>query len=63
MNQFTTSYTESLTELGSNSLLIFASIFSNSLSKSEYESGSDFNPVFINLEICVFFILYLRSSK
>ena len=53
------SYSES--ELGSNSLSIFASIFSKSESKSESES--DFNSVFINLGIFIFFILYLHSSK
>ena len=30
---------------------------------SESESESDFNSVFINLGICVFFALYLQSSK
>ena len=39
---------------------------SNSESKSEFdesESESDFSSVFINLDICIFFALYLRSSK
>ena len=44
------SYSES--ESDSNSLLIFASIFSKSESKSDSES--DFNSVFMNLGICVF---------
>ena len=44
-----------------NSLPPFAPIFSES--KSESESESDFNSVFMNLGICVFFILYLHSSK
>ena len=36
----------------------------NSLtSKSESDSESDFNSFFMNLDICVFFILYLHSSK
>ena len=33
------------------------------LSKSKSESESDFNSVFMNLDICVFFILQLHSSK
>ena len=36
---------------------------SESKSKSESESESDFNSMFMNLGICVFFILYLHSSK
>ena len=32
-------------------------------SKSESKSESDFNSFFMNLGICVFFILYLHSSK
>ena len=53
------SYSES--EPYSNLLSIFASIFSKSESKSDSESY--FNSVFINLGICVFFTLYLPSSK
>ena len=53
------SYSES--ESDSNSLLIFASIFSKSESKSDSES--DFNAVFMNLGICIPFGLYLHSSK
>ena len=53
------SYSES--EPGSNSLSIFTSIFSKSESKSE--SKCDFNSIFINLGICVFFILCLHSFK
>ena len=42
--------------------------FSDSLSTltpifSESESESDFNSVFINLDICNFSTLYLHSSK
>ena len=41
--------------------------FINSLSTfSESESDdseSDFNSVFMNLDICIFFTLYLHSSK
>ena len=44
-NKWTISYTESLSVLPSNSLSIFASIFSKSESKSNSES--DFNSVFI----------------
>ena len=32
-------------------------------SKSNSESESDFSSVFMNLDICIFFILYLHSSK
>ena len=42
-------------------LSTFVSIFSES--KSESDSESDFDSVFMNLGICVFFILYLHSSK
>ena len=34
-----------------------------SKSESKFESEFDFNAVFINLGICVFFILYSHSSK
>ena len=34
-----------------------------SASESDSESESDFSSVFMNLEICIFFILYLHSSK
>ena len=36
---------------------------SNSDSTSESKSKSDFNSIFMNLGICVFFILYSHSSK
>ena len=56
------SYSESKSEPDfSNSLSTFAPIFSES--KSESDSESNFNSVFINLGICIFFILYLHSSK
>ena len=45
-----------------NFLSTFALIFSESKSESD-DSESDFNSVFMNLDICVFFILYLHSSK
>ena len=45
-----------------NSLSNFDPTFSDSKSESD-DSESDFNSVFINLRICVFFILYLHSSK
>ena len=32
-------------------------------SSSEPNSESDFNSLFMNLDICIFFILYLHSSK
>ena len=43
-----------------NSLSTFAPIFSESESD---DSESDFNSAFINLDICIFFALYLHSSK
>ena len=36
---------------------------SNSNSESESECESDFSSMFMNLDICVFFILYWNSSK
>ena len=36
---------------------------SKSKSKSQSHSESDFNSIFTNLGICVFFIVYLHSSK
>ena len=46
------------------SLSTFAPIFSQSKSdESESESESDFSLVFMNLDICIFFALYLHSSK
>ena len=35
----------------------------HSASESNSESESDFSSVFMNLDICIFFILYLHSSK
>ena len=40
----------------------FASTFSESKSESD-DSESDYSSVFINLDICIFFTLYLHSSK
>ena len=51
------SYSESEPDF-SNSSSTFASIFSKSESNN---SESDFNSVFMNLGICVFFTLYLHS--
>ena len=45
-----------------NSLSTFAPIFSESKSESDY-SESDFNSIFMNLDICVFLTLCLHSSK
>ena len=45
-----------------NSLSTFAPIFSESKSESD-DSESDFNSVFINLDVCIFLTLYLHSSK
>ena len=36
---------------------------SDSDSESDSESQSDFSSAFMNLDICIFFILYLYSSK
>ena len=49
----------------SNFAISLASDFdSTSESKSESDdSESDFNSIFMNLGICVFFFLYLHSSK
>ena len=45
-----------------NSLSTFAPIFSESESESD-DSESDFNSVFMNLDICIFFTLYLMMIK
>ena len=44
-----------------SSLSNFGSIFSGS--KSESKSESEFSSVFLNLGVCIFFTLYLHSSK
>ena len=44
-----------------NLLSTFVPIFSEY--KSESQSESDFSSVFMNLGICIFFTLYLHSSK
>ena len=47
-----------------NSLSTPVPYFSESKSESEYDgSESDFSLVPINLDICIFFTLYLHSSK
>ena len=47
-----------------NLLSPFSPIFSESKSdESESESESEFSSVFMNLDICSFFALYLHSSK
>ena len=46
----------------SNFAINLASDF-DSTSESKSKSESDFNSFFMNLGICVFFILYLHSSK
>ena len=46
----------------SNFAINSASNFDSS-SESNSESKSDFYSVFLNLGICIFFILYLHSSK
>ena len=45
-----------------NSASNFDPIFSESKSESDY-SESDFNSIFMNLDICVFLTLCLHSSK
>ena len=40
-----------------------SSTFASSFSKSKSDPESDFNSVFMKLGICVFFTLYLHSSK
>ena len=52
------SYSES--EPDSNSVIKSLSTFSESESD---DAESDFNSVFMNLNICIFFTLYLHSSK
>ena len=59
------SYSESEPDFSNfaiNSLSTFAPIFSESKSESD-DTQSDFSSVFMNLDICVFFTLYLHSSK
>ena len=50
-------------EPDSNFAINSASNFDYSSSESNSESESDFSSVFINLDICIFFVLYLHSSK
>ena len=45
-----------------NSASNFDPTFSEYKSESD-DSESDLNSVFMNLEICIFFTLYLHSSK
>ena len=52
------SYSES--ELDSNFAINFVSDID---SASESDTESDFSLALINLDICIFFILYLHSSK
>ena len=59
------SYSESEPDFSNfviNSLSNFATIFSDSKSESD-DSESDFNSVFINLDVCIFLALNLHSSK
>ena len=62
VSEMTYSESESVFNFVINSLSNFAPIFSESESEFDY-SESDFSSVFINLGICVFLALYLRSSK
>ena len=55
------SYSESEPDF-SNSLSTFDLIFSDSESESD-DSESDYNSVFMNLDICIFLALYFHSSK
>ena len=53
-------YSESESELD----FIFAiNSVSDFYSASEFDSESDFSLVLMNLDICIFFILYFHSSK
>ena len=58
------SYSESGLDSNSaiNSASNFVPTFYESKSESD-ESESDFSSVFMNLDICIFFTLYLHSSK
>ena len=59
------SYSESEPDFSNfaiNSLPTFAPIFSESKSESD-DYVSDFSSLFMNLDICVFFTLYLHYSK
>ena len=53
-------YSESESELDSSFAIKSVSDFD---SVSEYDSESDSSLALINLDICIFFILYLHSSK
>ena len=55
------SYSESGPD--SNFAINSASNFDSSSSESNSESESDFSSVFMNLDICIFFILYLPLNK
>ena len=62
MSKMTYSESEADSNFAINLLLTFAPIFSESKS-DESESESDFSPVIINLDFCIFLALYLHSSK
>ena len=57
-NKMTYSESESDFSFAINSVSDF-----DSASKSDSDTESDFSSVFMNLDICIFFILYLHSSK
>ena len=61
-SKMTYSESQSHFSFGINSVSDFDFV-SKSNSNSEPESESDFSSVFMNLDVCVFFILYLHSSK
>ena len=52
----------SQSEPDSNFAISFVSNF-DSISKSDSEPESDFSSVLMNLDICIFFTLYLHSTK
>ena len=62
MSKLTYSELEADSNFAINSLSIFAPIFSDSKSESD-GSESDFNSVFINLDVYIFLALYMHSSK
>ena len=59
------SYSESESDFNFviNSASHFAPTFSESNYESESEPKSDFSSMVMNLDICIFFTLYLQSSK
>ena len=57
------SHSESEPDFSNFAINLASDFDSTSESKSKSESESDFNSIFMNLGICVFFILYVLSFK